>query len=868
MTRPPWGLQRIIWRAPSYLCAHILPLDCGLDFVNVWSLQAGLFAGTLTAFIVDRYQNLQQTPAQQSAFFLQQSTVLLNQISYQLSSLGAQFPANLSLPGYNFHPSASDVRVNTYWFMSLVFSLSAALLATLVQRWAWDYMHIFRRYGHPLKIARMRQFLYEGVRHWRMRAIAEAVPGLIHISLFLFLIGLADFLFATYSAVGKFTIIPIAFSAAIYIFSTIAPVFNPQSPYRTAFSDMVWYIIRQCLCRRYYKGRHGASGDNMTDVQMYLAMESNGARRGRDERAIQWLIGNLTEDIEMESLASGIPGSFDADWGLKVWTGDPGLKYASTNRNSTASPPPPPHSPSLLKRRSTFGSLISSINPFFGMQYPGNSVSPIHYNQSPHPRLDPNFNLTPSSPRPLSPRPLSPRPMSINEEDSCIKGICRRIRRLFETCEHRDSFTGEDEWRKRSRACVETTASFIFCMHADISEFGEIGRVLSELGNAEKTRDASSASLNLSFILRWTCLSIVVIRKQLNSSKQQENALAAMQSFLTVEAGDDLSPLEQARAMDKQFVAAWRCVDKLRYAFKNKSDRRGDKLKVEETLRGHEYQPELAKIYEQARQMEKVDEWISKFQNEIDRDTHNLIRLLPGVVFDDLVGSMPIGKVFDFLVSPVQPQFIYLSPRLQSLSTLSQRRSSMGYVEIAEVLDAIPDSVGSAVAKHQFMERQFWRLQDISEGGALGFTLELFLLSLRQVLPPTNLSTNRSPSRDMLYAGAFEAITSDWKQRKESPGTLQIILNIGCDFALRDHGIFSNFEYPRCIIKSFLELLRNMVEGRKDSSIDDALKELTQSDEWRYRDYDPKTTEESSSWIFEEVMGIIRDRPGGPSDPS
>ena len=73
-------------------------------------------------------------------------------------------------------------------------------------------MHIFPRYSHLLKIARIRQYLYrdEGVEHWRKRAIAEAVPGFIHVSLFLYSIGLADFLFSTHLTVSKFTITPIA----------------------------------------------------------------------------------------------------------------------------------------------------------------------------------------------------------------------------------------------------------------------------------------------------------------------------------------------------------------------------------------------------------------------------------------------------------------------------------------------------------------------------------------------------------------------------------------------------------------------------------------------------------------------------------
>jgi hypothetical protein len=89
----------------------------------------------------------------------------LKKTSQQLSSLGAQASglSNSSLPEFTVNQTASDVRVNIFCFSSLVFSLSDALLAPLVQRWARDHTHIFQRYSHPLKIARIRQYLHEGV---------------------------------------------------------------------------------------------------------------------------------------------------------------------------------------------------------------------------------------------------------------------------------------------------------------------------------------------------------------------------------------------------------------------------------------------------------------------------------------------------------------------------------------------------------------------------------------------------------------------------------------------------------------------------------------------------------------------------------
>ena len=62
----------------------------------------------------------------------------------------------------------------------LVCSLYMALLTTLVQQWVRAYMRIFQQSSNPLKTARIRLFLFEGAE--RLPVVAEAVPGLIHVS--------------------------------------------------------------------------------------------------------------------------------------------------------------------------------------------------------------------------------------------------------------------------------------------------------------------------------------------------------------------------------------------------------------------------------------------------------------------------------------------------------------------------------------------------------------------------------------------------------------------------------------------------------------------------------------------------------------
>src|SRR5579863_7701490 len=195
--------------------------------------QAGLFSAILTAFIIDSKQDLKVSPADQMIYYLQQSVAILDQISHQISAIVPQVSIpSTPLPAFpTFKPLASDIRINVFWFMALIFSLSAALLATLVQQWVRDYMHVFQRYSDPLKSARLRQYLHQGLEGWYMPVIAEAVPGLLHVSLFLFFVGLGDSVLNINTTVGTTTTVLIAITGFLYVLTTFALVIYPQSPY-------------------------------------------------------------------------------------------------------------------------------------------------------------------------------------------------------------------------------------------------------------------------------------------------------------------------------------------------------------------------------------------------------------------------------------------------------------------------------------------------------------------------------------------------------------------------------------------------------------------------------------------------------------
>ena len=119
------------------------------------------------------------------------------------------------------------------------------------------------------------------------------------------------------------------------------------------------------------------------------------------------------------------------------------------------------------------------------------------------------------------------------------------------------------------------------------------------------------------------------------------------------------------------------------------------------------------------------------------------------------------------------------------------------------------------------MQRQFWYLQDLYQGGGLGFTVELFFLALSQALCTS--SSKESDSHSALYTGTFRAITSDWKKYKDSI-TLNCLLgteNCLLSLAISHHREFA-YLYPAYITDEFLLLLGNIFEGQTGPHIDEA----------------------------------------------
>jgi Family of unknown function (DUF6535) len=704
--------------------------------------------------------------------------------------------------------------------MALAFSLLAALLAILVQQWVRNYMHVFQRYDDPLKSSRLRQYLYEGCERWKMPRVAEAVPGFLHVSLFLFFAGLGDSLLNINTKVALSTILPFGVSGLLYIFTIFAPIIYPQSPYHNIFSGILWYLIQKSRVTGRRFREHGSNGEmksasaNMAQGQMQLAMEETMARKARDVVATRWLINNLTQDAEMEKFLSAIPGSFNTDWGAEVWKRVD--EHHEIEDQSQDEPVARPHRDTTAHERSSSWSIHGVIRPI------------LHLVRKLTPRHPPTHATIPH---------VHPRSTAAHiEGENVVHELSTRVAHSVEMCKNRGLFANDDLWRKRTRACVEATASLICCTNAKLAWFGGISELLGEFGRFEKIRELSLVGTDQLFVMRWTCLSLVAFRLSLEDNPSVPNiAGGTMEAFAREDETGNNDALATARKIDETLKKASSCLDRFKWALLNTEYPTEE---VKEILHSHEsHISELEQISIEADRLKWADSLISHGQIILDDTSYQIIFQFPGVldVLDPYYQApIPFSRLAELSRDPRALQFLrprqilkgICSPTPTLRNILEGQGDDEAYKELVKNLRN-----SSLIWGGDEMQRQLLRLQDLRDGGGFGFTVELFFLALLRLLS----TSSSKESHSALYTGTFRAITSDWGKHKDSLGTQKLLLYI----AMSRRWDF-NYNYPVYIVDEFLVLLRNILEGQAGSHIDEAIAKLTSTSSFEVLEFDDR----------------------------
>ncbi|GAB1524501.1 hypothetical protein RhiTH_007655 [Rhizoctonia solani] len=211
--------------------------DSNLDTMLLF---AGLFSAVLTAFLLESISLLQ--PDQTDTMITLLSTIAQSQQPIDAGNTNYN-PSQTQLPA--FRPSVAARWVNVLWFLSLVLSMGAAMVAMLAKEWlSWFLIYTTR---DPHKYALQRQPRFEALKSWRALLLIDLLPTLLHFSLLLFTGGLIVRLWLIDTIVAIIITVTSGAVALSYLTAIILGACCELCPYKARMSK---YIQRLLWSRR------------------------------------------------------------------------------------------------------------------------------------------------------------------------------------------------------------------------------------------------------------------------------------------------------------------------------------------------------------------------------------------------------------------------------------------------------------------------------------------------------------------------------------------------------------------------------------------------------------------------------------------
>ena len=205
--------------------------------------------------------------------------------------------------------------------LSLFFSVTSALVSTLIQQWAREYLQYSQPSAAPHKRGRVRAYLHDGLIRFQMRRLTYGVPVLLHLSVFLFFYALSEWLYAVNVPVGATARYCLVTLLAVYIVLSVLPLIVRNSPYQTALTTPLQACVSLIqlsyigLCQlmwrssRVYESQRRSGLFKSVHVDRARALMKEIKKRASelDRSAMHWLLQELDED-DMDTFLSGLPG--------------------------------------------------------------------------------------------------------------------------------------------------------------------------------------------------------------------------------------------------------------------------------------------------------------------------------------------------------------------------------------------------------------------------------------------------------------------------------------------------------------------------------------------------------------------------------
>ncbi|KAI3603450.1 hypothetical protein WG66_014281 [Moniliophthora roreri] len=181
------------------------------DDIDTLLVFAGLFSAVVTAFVIESYQWLVEDPADTTVM------LLTHLIAVQVN--GSQ---SASFEPTQFKPDASSIRINVFWFLSLILSLTSALFGLLCKQWVREHQRdtTTRTPGEALALRQLRRDSFE---KWGVSSFLSALPILLEVALLFFFVGVLDLLWNRHRVPFAVCFVATSFSAGLYFLTALLP---------------------------------------------------------------------------------------------------------------------------------------------------------------------------------------------------------------------------------------------------------------------------------------------------------------------------------------------------------------------------------------------------------------------------------------------------------------------------------------------------------------------------------------------------------------------------------------------------------------------------------------------------------------------
>jgi hypothetical protein len=182
-----------------------------------------------------------------------------------------------------FNKTAGTI-INAAFFSSLIISLNAVVMATLVKQWLAEYTWALEsRSGSSQEILALRQVRFNGFNKWKLPQIIDYLPLQIIFAVFLFFTGVAYLAWTLDVVVGLITSVLVGASGIFFITTSILPTFYPESVSR---SPQAWLVHH---ARNSVKNTPSSSRKEISDWSQILMEHVKAVDSHPEIDALYWI---------------------------------------------------------------------------------------------------------------------------------------------------------------------------------------------------------------------------------------------------------------------------------------------------------------------------------------------------------------------------------------------------------------------------------------------------------------------------------------------------------------------------------------------------------------------------------------------------